>query len=326
MLDWSMSRARSVAIAAVGLVAVVAASQLLEQWINRVWRPDLVEWEWISEVFVIAALTVMTALWSRLRLARTSIAALELERVTMQAELAVAARVQRTLLPAIPGRLHGIEWHAVIEPAGQVGGDYYDFFPVGDDRICVVLADVSGKGVPAAVFVSNMRAVLRAVARSGAAPSNILTEVSQTLLLDGGGQLYVTSFVAVVDTFNHTMVYANAGHPPGIIVAKQGNPQPLGVGGPPLGLVPAAQYEEQRVTLVPGDLVVLVSDGITDALDAGGPGIPLALGDRLVNLDKRTPAAACAALLNAARDSTGPEGVPNWTDDRTVVAFAFLPD
>ena len=307
-------------------MAVVVASQLLERLINRLWRPDLEEWKWISEVFVIAALAIMTGLWNRLRMARMAIAQLEREQLRIETELGVAARVQRALLPQIPERMHGIDWHAVMEPAGQVGGDYYDFFPLGDNRMCVVLADVSGKGVPAAVFVSNMRAVLRAVAREeGSSPGRMLAEVSETLLLDGGGELYVTCFVAIVDTVRHAMTYANAGHPPGVVVAAKKETKGLGIGGPPLGLIPEASYDEGALTLEPGDLVVLVSDGITDALDAGGLGIPQALGDRLAKVGDRSPAAACAALLAAARQSTGPSGVASWADDRTVVSFGFLP-
>ena len=109
------------------------------------------------------ALRVITTIWHVLRLARTAIVVLERERLTiLHAELANAAKVQRTLLPGIPERDDRFVWYAAMEPAGEVGGDYYDFFPVGRDRMWVVLADVSGKGVPAAVFVSNTRAVLRA--------------------------------------------------------------------------------------------------------------------------------------------------------------------
>ena len=156
------SRLRVGGLAAAVLGTVVVAAQLIELFINRVLRPDLEEWTWISEALMVVALLVLTALWARLRLARSAIADLERERLTIHAELAVAAKVQRALLPLIPVPAHGITWHAVMEPAGEVGGDYYDFFSLGNERMCVLLADVSGKGVPAAVFVSNTRAVLPA--------------------------------------------------------------------------------------------------------------------------------------------------------------------
>ena len=319
-------RPRLTGLVVVVLAAIITGSQLLELFVNRVLRPDLQEWTWISEIFVIAALLVVTAMWGRLRLARTAIAILERQRLAAQAELAVAARVQRALLPPIPRPMHGVVWHAVMEPAGQVGGDYYDFFLLNDDRMCVVLADVSGKGVPAAVFVSNTRAVLRAVAREHSTLSGLLAAVSEILLMDGGGELYVTCFIAAVDAARHTMVYANAGHPSGVILDSRGNRRVLDVGGPPLGLFRAAHYNEERIALDPGDLVVMVSDGITDAIDAGGEAIPSAIGAELAMLREKTPEAACAALLDRARGSLGPQGVASWSDDRTVVAFAFVPD
>jgi sigma-B regulation protein RsbU (phosphoserine phosphatase) len=311
-------------LAAAILGAVVAASQLVELVINRLLRPDLEEWTWISETLVTAALLVLTALWARLRLARTAIADLERERLTLHAELAVAAKVQRALLPAIPAPSHGFTWHAVMEPAGEIGGDYYDFFVVGDGRMCVVIADVSGKGVPAAVFVSNTRAVLRAVARDTPTPAALLTTVSSTLRLDSRSDLYVTCVVVMIDMPNHTMVYANAGHPPGVILSTDGGTRPLAAGGPPLGLLPTAHYDEERIGLRSGDLVVLVSDGITEAIDASGDGIPAALGAELLQLPERTPELACRALVETASRSSGPAGLIGWTDDRTVVAMTFV--
>ena len=131
--EGATSRLGLTGLAAAVFVAVLVVSQLVELFINSVLRPDLAEWTWISEGFLIAAMLVLTSLWARLRLARAAIAGLERERVRVQAELAVAARVQRTLLPPIPAQMHGIVWHAVMEPAGQVGGDYYDFLPLGND-------------------------------------------------------------------------------------------------------------------------------------------------------------------------------------------------
>jgi sigma-B regulation protein RsbU (phosphoserine phosphatase) len=109
------------------------------------------------------------------------------------------------------------------------------------------------------------------------------------------------------------------------MLSNGGGTHALDVGGPPLGLLSAAHYDEERVTLAPGDLVVLVSDGITDAIDASGDEIPTALRAELANLRERTPELACRALIDTARRSPGPPGVPKWADDRTVVAFAYLP-
>ncbi len=320
-----MPRLSVIGLSAAVLGTIVVAAQLIELFINRVLRPDLEEWTWISDILMVAALLVLTALWARLRLARTAIADLERERLTIRAELAVAAKVQRALLPSIPEPSNGMTWHAVMEPAGEVGGDYYDFFLLDGNRMCVIIADVSGKGVPAAVFVSNTRAVLRAIAREArSSPGGVLAGVSAILFLDGRSDLYVTCVVAFVDLERHAMVYANAGHPPGVLLGNGDCMRVLGAGGPPLGLFPSAQYDEESITLESGDLVVLVSDGITDAIDASGEGIPVALRAQLMNLSEKTPELACRTLLDTARRSPGPSGVAKWADDRTVVAFAFV--
>lgn len=300
------------------LAAAVAGSQGVELFINRVLRPDLEEWSWISEILMTAALLVTTTLWTRLRLAQTTVVTLERERVRSQAELAVAANVQRALLPAIPAPVGGISWFAAMEPAGFVGGDYYDFFRAADGRMWLLVADVSGKGVPAAVFVSNARAVVRAVARAPLTPAQLLAAVSDILLADSGGDLYVTCVVAAVDTTNRTITSANAGHPPAVVVGG-GGVRSLSAGGPPLGLVPRARYQEETVTLRAGDLVVVVSDGITDALNASGDEIPRLVAAAVVGAE--TARDACQALLAAATRGPGPEGSLDWSDDRTVLAL-----
>ena len=327
---WQAKRTENVSLVvsvAAILVTAIAGSQGVEFFINRVLRPDLAEWSWISEILMIAAFSVTTTLWARLRLAQTAVLALERERVRSQAELAVAANVQRGLLPAIPAPSDGITWFAAMEPAGLVGGDYYDFFEDADGRMWLLVADVSGKGVPAAVFVSNTRAVVRAVAHQRRTPARLLRAVSAVLRSDGGGDVYVTCFAALVDPVRRSMVYANAGHPPGLVLhgnsdarREAGGPvRALSTGGPPLGLVLDARYEEETVALSGGDLVVVVSDGITDALNASGEEIPRLVSAAVSGL--HTPREACHALLGAAATGPGPEGSLAWSDDRTVLAF-----
>jgi phosphoserine phosphatase RsbU/P len=262
--------------------------------------------------------------WARLRLAQTAVLTLERERVRSQADLAVAANVQRGLLPAPSD---GITWFAAMQPAGLVGGDYYDFFEDLDRRMWLLVADVSGKGVPAAVFVSNARAVVRAVARERVSPARLLGSVSDILRADGRGDLYVTCFAAMVDPARRTMMYANAGHPPGLVIRRERGThggvgrsvRALSAGGPPLGLVRDARYQEETVELSGGDLVVVVSDGITDALNASGEDIPRLLSAAVGGA--KTPREACHALLAAAARGPGPEGALAWADDRTVLAF-----
>jgi sigma-B regulation protein RsbU (phosphoserine phosphatase) len=232
--------------------------------------------------------------------------------------------VQRGLLPSVPKPNRGVSWSAGVEPAGKIGGDYYDFLPLDDSSMCVVLADVSGKGIPAAVFLSNVRAILRTLVRETAAPAQILARLSEAVLADAAVNLYVTCLVAVVDTTGRTLTYANAGHPAGLLLGRN-SLRTLSAGGPPVGLIPGCSYEQESVGISPGDLVVLVSDGVTEALDATGRDGPGKLAREVRRASDLEPVSICARLLQVARQAGGPRDVDGWADDRTVVVVGVGP-
>ena len=318
-----------------GLLAslvILICSQILEWIINRELRPDAEEWTWIGDVAVSTGFFVMAVLWIRLKHTQEALSALERERLVIDTQLSIAAQVQRTLLPAIPPPLGGIDWFAITKPAGSVGGDYFDFLPLPDGRMCVAIADVSGKGIPAAIFLSNVRAVLHTLIRETAEPRLLAERLSETLAQDSSGGLYVSAILAVVDRGmssgtgsrepgSRQLTYTNIGHPSGLLL-RHGEPaRPLNVGGPPAGLMPGTTYEQETVTLGARDLVVLASDGITESLDAGGLTFEAALPSVFEGLDDVTPYLACCRLLEAAESGAGPSGVKDWADDKTVVAF-----
>jgi hypothetical protein len=302
------------------VVVGIAVSQGIELFVNRVLRPDAEEITWISEVVLAVGFVIVTWLWVRLWETRVALTDLERQQIVTDTQLTVAARVQTSLLPAVPPPSSGISWHAAVEPANKVGGDYYDFLPLADGRMCVVVADVSGKGVAAAVFLANVRAILRTLVRDVAYPRLLLSNLSATLLADSTSGLYVTCIVAIVDPRSRSMVYANAGHPAGVLWNARGA-RGLRIGGPPAGLLGGVWFEEETLTLDDGDLVVFVSDGVTEALDASGDGVVDAIAAQIGLAERRTPDAVCARLLSVARQSPGPRGVDGWMDDRTAVAF-----
>ena len=301
----------------------IAASQGIELFVNRILRPDAEEITWISDVVLAVGFVVVTWLWVRLRETQLALTDLERQQIVAETQLTVAARVQTSLLPALPGPSAGISWHAAVEPAGKVGGDYYDFMLLPDGRMCVVLVDVSGKGVAAAVFLANVRATLRALARDATHPRSLLSNLSSTLLADSTSGLYVTCIVAFVDAGQRSLIYVNAGHPPGVLWSRRGA-RGLCVGGPPAGLLRDASFDEEELRLGDGDLVVFVSDGITEALDASGDGVVEAISAQIAQAERPTPDAVCARLLSAARNGTGPHGVDGWMDDRTAVVFGIV--
>jgi sigma-B regulation protein RsbU (phosphoserine phosphatase) len=301
----------------------IAASQGIELFVNRILRPDAEEITWISDVVMAGGFVVVTWLWVRLRETQIALTDLEREQIMAETQLTIAARVQTSLLPALPGTSDGIGWHAAVEPAGKVGGDYYDFLALPDGRMCVVLGDVSGKGAGAAVFLANVRATLRAIARDATHPRTLLSNLSSALLADSTSGHYVTCIVAIVDPRERSMVYVNAGHPAGVLWNPKGA-RDLCVGGPPAGLLRDASFEEEQLTFGDGDLVVFVSDGITEALDASGERVVEVIAAQVAQAERPTPEAVCSRLLYAARQGTGPGGVVGWTDDRTAVAFGVI--
>lgn len=319
-----MSKLRFIGIVLFAGILAIAASQGVEVFVNRALRSEADALTWISDLVAGCGFMVMTTLWLKLRQTQDVLSALERERVVLDTQLSIAADVQRGLLPAVPVPTGGVSWGAAVEPAGKIGGDYYDFLRLGGTSMCVILADVSGKGIPAAVFLSNVRAVVRTLVRETIAPAEILARLSDAVLADAAVNLYVTCLVAVVDTAGRTLTYANAGHPAGLLLNRNGL-RTLSVGGPPVGLLPGVSYQQESVGISPGDLVVLVSDGVTEALEATGGDGPRKLAGEVQRSSDLAPSAVCARLLGAARHSGGPRGIDGWTDDRTVVVIGVGP-
>ena len=286
----------------------------------RLARPEM--WR-ITEVVIAGAFGIVTWLWLRLRETQGALTDLERQQIVTNTQLTIAARVQTALLPRMPQHLGGVSWYGAVEPVYTVGGDYYDLIRLSNDRTCVVLADVSGKGMPAAVFVANVRAILRALVCDASGPAKAVSRLSKSLLADSSTELYVTCIVAFVDAAQRSLVYVNAGQPPGVLWRRDGH-RALRTGGPPVGLVADARFEEERVTLEPGDLVVMVSDGITEALDVSGLASVDAIARCIEAAETRTPEAVCGRLLGAAGRGRGPTGISGWADDRTAVAFELL--
>jgi serine phosphatase RsbU (regulator of sigma subunit) len=305
------------------VVLGIVGAQGTELFVNRVLRPDAEEITWIGDAVLTAGFVVATSLWVRLRDTQIALSDLERQQIVTETQLTIAARVQTSLLPAIPEPIAGIRWCATVEPAFKVGGDYYDFLPLPDGRMCVVLGDVSGKGIAAAVFLANVRGTLRALAREASNPRALVANLSSTLFADSTSGFYVTCIVAFVDPKDRSMVYVNAGHPAGVLWNARGG-RGLRVGGPPAGLLHDASFEEERLTFGAGDLVVFVSDGITEALDVSGDGVVEVVSAQIALARKLTPQGACASLLAAARNGPGPHGVDDWMDDRTAVAFGVV--
>jgi serine phosphatase RsbU (regulator of sigma subunit)/predicted ester cyclase len=212
----------------------------------------------------------ITEEWSQANTLHTTLERLEQEmseRERVEQELRVAQRIQHALLPRDLPELAGWEITHAYRPAREVGGDFYDFLPLSEGHLGLIIGDVSGKGVPAALVMANTQSVLRAIARRGdIAPGLVLAEANEVLFTYLPPNMFATCFYAVLDPAEGRLRYANAGHnlP---CCWHEGVATELRASGMPLGLMPAMDYEEKERTLAPRDGVLLYSDGLIEAHD-----------------------------------------------------------
>ena len=210
-----------------------------------------------------------------------SAAAIETQRLRGEAETArmfmreleIARDVQARLLPQHPPHLERVERAMFFRPAKLVGGDYYDLIRAPDGGLAFTLGDVSGKGIPAAVFMASMQASLRIPFVQGRQLlTDLIADVNDSAHTSASAGRYSTLFCGLIDSEARTLTYVNAGHCPPMLVRRAQDGKVtvrlLTAGGFPLGLFPGAQYEQEVVGLEPGDLVVCYSDGISEATSA----------------------------------------------------------
>jgi len=194
--------------------------------------------------------------------------------VAIRKELDIARRIQESIVPrrfpAFPGRTE-FALHASMRPARAVGGDFYDFFLVDEHHLAFTVGDVTGKGVPAALFMAVSRTLLRATGTRGVTPDECLRFVNDVLCAEAVPGMFVTCFYGVLDTRTGVVEFSNGGHNPPVIVRKDGAVEttPL-VGGFFLGAFGATAYERTTLQLGPGDTLVVFTDGISEAADAAG--------------------------------------------------------
>jgi phosphoserine phosphatase RsbU/P len=232
-------------------------------------------------------------------------------------EMEEAHIVQRSLLPRALPVVPGVELAVHWQPAGGVGGDAFDIALIDGSRLAISVADVAGKGLPAALLVSSVQATIRAVA-TGADPSTVCDHVNRSL----SGQIpdgrFVTLVLAILDPHTRRVVYTNAGHNQPIHVRRDGGVARLDRGGPVLGVLADAVYELGEVTLEAGDRLLFFTDGLVEATDGRDE-----FGeDRLVSLVQARRGLGAAALVAGLIDEVKTFSRDARGDDTTVVALA----
>lgn len=191
--------------------------------------------------------------------------------VTIQQELEVARKIQQSIVPRrfppFPDRKE-FEIHATMIPAKDVGGDFYDFFLIDDDRLAFVIGDVAGKGVPAALFMAVSKTLLKATALKGLPPEECLQQVNRILYMESVAAMFVTIFYGILSTRTGELHYCNGGHNPPYLLRANGQIEALELtGGIALGAMKNTAYKAKQITLQAGDGIFLFTDGVTEAMD-----------------------------------------------------------
>ena len=217
-----------------------------------------------------SVLTVMSNI-AAVRIEHARLAELEQAEKLRAQEMQHAAMIQRSILPSnfppFPDRRE-FQLHAHMTPAKGVGGDLFDFFLLDENRLAFAVGDVSGKGVPAALFMAVARTLLRATAPHRQSPAECLTYMNASLNQDNTSGMFVTFFYGVLDTRTGELQFANAGHNPPYVFSPDGKFRLLeGNGGPMLGLFPGLTYETSITKFAPGEGILVYTDGVTEAKD-----------------------------------------------------------
>ncbi len=306
-----------------GLVAAVVVYGIggaVETVLIKVLRPTEVELTWISDLVLSAALGIAVSLWRNLRATRLALTEQERAALVIQTQLSLAGSMQRRLLPIVPAPADGFEWAAALTPAGRIGGDFYDFVQPSPGTWIVLVADVSGKGIPAAMALTLLRSTFRTLARENTPPAELARRLAAALYDEWLGTPYVTGIIGRFETTSRRLTYTNAGHPPGLVLGMRGT-RYLTCGGPPLGLLQDASFQDQMLDFEAGDICVLVTDGITEALEQGALAPVDAIAER-VPAHGGSATAVCNAVMSLGLQGKGPAGVERWDDDRTVLVVA----
>ena len=242
-------------------------------------------------------------------------------------EMQAAAEIQQSILPpplARQGLAARVDLHAEMHPAREIGGDFFDYFVIEQNFLAITVADVSGKGIPAALFMAVSRTVLRSVATAGDGMAEGMEAANRLLAANNAAAMFVTLFHAVIDLSTGRLRYCNAGHnPPYLLRAADGGRETLGATGIPFGVAADMPYRIDEATLDPGDTLFLFSDGITEAFDPKGEEFGTARLEAALQAGRGEGAAELVERVLGATAvfTAGAE----QSDDITALALVFRP-
>ncbi len=248
------------------------------------------------------------------------------KRERMENELRIARDIQMELLPgAFPSTGGRVDGHAFIEPALEVGGDFYDFFLIGGRKLCFVVGDVSGKGVPASLFMAMTKTLIKGTVGGGEAPGKVLKRVNQALQEGNESAMFVTVFMGILDLESGSLEYANAGHPPPLLVEVHGcDWLPSGDPLPPVGAWPDVRYPSFRRVLKGGALIFAYTDGVSEA--TGENGTLFGMERITATFGGWASGTAAGAIDRVRREMSRFVGNHPQADDMTMLAVKWIPE
>jgi sigma-B regulation protein RsbU (phosphoserine phosphatase) len=240
-----------------------------------------------------------------------------LERRHLERELAIAREIQSSYLPKAAPQLANFDIAGLTRQHADVGGDYYDFIQIDEPRLGIDIADVSGKGIPAALIMAGFRASLLAEIRNEFAIRAVMAKVNSLLLESPDRGKFVTCFYGLLDHGHRALIFCNAGHNPPLLRRASGAIEYLTEGGVALGVVRGAHYDDRPLTLHPGDVLVLYTDGVTESLNPEREAFDLVRLERTVErLHARSAREILEGIVGAALEWSGEA---EQSDDLTVV-------
>jgi sigma-B regulation protein RsbU (phosphoserine phosphatase) len=244
----------------------------------------------------------------------------EAQRLEAETEQALeeAREIQQELLPTQIPQIPGYQLSGAWKPARLVGGDYFDVLDFGQGRVALCIADVVGKGMPAALLMSNLQAAIKAVATYSVRPQELCARLNRLMCGNTAPDKFITLFYALIDAPSGKLVYSNAGHNSPILLRRDGSCIRLPEGGVALGIFPEGRYEAGEVQLTRGDRLVLFTDGVTEAMSPQGEEFG---EDRLLALATADPELGAAALQEKILQAVTDFSAGDLHDDATVIVL-----
>lgn len=246
------------------------------------------------------------------------------DRLSLKSDLEIARDIQIAMLPRGEHALGDARVFGTTRPANTVGGDFYDVLPMADGRLMIAVGDVAGKGSPAALLMALLLAMLRTLVDEGLDSVRLISRLNAQICRHSPGSRFITFFYGIYDSSTGALEYVNAGHLPPLVRRASGAIDRLDGGGMALGMFDHATYESRRVTIEPGDTIVLYTDGITEAENRTGrafedTGLEAILAHQR---DERDPEALSRAIISAVEAHAGDVRL---ADDLTVAVLTRIP-